>query len=118
VDVPRWLAEQRLEHHARAFAESGIAGDILRDLTDADLKELGLNLGDRKRLLKAIVTLDAAPTQDRSEPVEQTSKPALPREAERRQLTVMFIDLVGSTELAARLDPRRCATRCRITRTQ
>ena len=105
MDVSRWLAEQGLEHHAKAFAENGIAGDILRDLTDADLKELGLNLGDRKRLLKAIVTLDAAPTQDRSEPVEQTTTPALPREAERRQLTVMFVDLVGSTALAQRLDP-------------
>ena len=105
LDVSRWLAEQGLEHHAKAFAESGIAGDILRDLTDADLKELGLNLGDRKRLLKAIATLDAAPTQDRSEPVEQTTTPAVPREAERRQLTVMFVDLVGSTALAQRLDP-------------
>jgi class 3 adenylate cyclase len=105
LDVARWLAEQGLGRHAKAFAESGIAGDILRDLTDADLKELGLNLGDRKRLLKAIATLDAVPTQDRSEPVEQTTTPALPREAERRQLTVMFVDLVGSTALAQRLDP-------------
>ena len=59
VDVSRWLAEQGLGHHAEAFAENGIAGDILRELTDADLKELGLNLGDRKRLLKAIAALDA-----------------------------------------------------------
>ena len=59
VDVSRWLAEQGLGHHAEAFAENGIAGDILRELTDADLKELGLNLGDRKRLLKAIAALAA-----------------------------------------------------------
>jgi hypothetical protein len=65
LDVARWLAEQGLGHHAEAFAENGIAGDILRDLTDADLKELGLNLGDRKRLLKAIAALDSGPTQDR-----------------------------------------------------
>ena len=52
LDVARWLAEQGLGHHAEAFAENGIAGDVLRDLTDADLRELGLNLGDRKRLLK------------------------------------------------------------------
>jgi class 3 adenylate cyclase/predicted ATPase len=105
VDVSRWLAEQGLGYHAKAFAENGIGGDILRELTDADLKELGLNLGDRKRLLRAIATLDAGPTQDRAEPAEQTTTPAVPREAERRQLTVMFIDLVGSTELSARLDP-------------
>jgi class 3 adenylate cyclase len=103
VDVSRWLAEQGLGHHAEAFAQNGIAGDILCELTDADLKELGLNLGDRKRLLRAIAALDAGLTEDRAEAVEQT--PAVPREAERRQLTVMFVDLVGSTELSADLDP-------------
>jgi hypothetical protein len=45
LDVARWLAEQELGHYAEAFAENGIAGDVLRDLTDADLKELGINLG-------------------------------------------------------------------------
>jgi uncharacterized protein YfeS len=64
VDVARWLAEQGLSHYAEAFAQNGIAGDILCELTDADLKQLGLNLGDRKRLLKAIATVDARPTQD------------------------------------------------------
>ena len=82
----------------RRSQQNGIAGDILRELTDADLKELGLNLGDRKRLLKAIAALDAGPTQDRVEAVEQ--RPVVPREAERRQLTVMFVDLVGSTALS------------------
>jgi class 3 adenylate cyclase len=96
LDVARWLAEQGLRHYAEAFAENGIDGDILRDLTDADLKELGLNLGDRKRLLKAIAALDAGP-------IEPTR--AVPREPERRQLTVLLCDLVGSTELTARLDP-------------
>jgi class 3 adenylate cyclase len=105
LDVARWLADQGLGHHAEAFAENGIAGDVLRDLTDADLKELGLNLGDRKRLLKAIAALDAKGTQERAEPAGQTATPTAPRDAERRQLTIMFIDLVGSTELSARLDP-------------
>jgi hypothetical protein len=45
LDVARWLAEQGLGHHAETFAQNGIAADILRELTDADLKELGLNLG-------------------------------------------------------------------------
>ena len=62
LDVSRWLAEQGLGHHAEVFAKNGIAGDVLGDLTDADLKELGLSLGDRKRLLKAIAAPDAAPT--------------------------------------------------------
>jgi class 3 adenylate cyclase len=105
VDVSRWLAEQGLGHYAEAFAKNGIAGDILRDLTDTDLKELGLNLGDRKRLLKAIAALDAGPTQDRVMPAESIATAAVPREAERRQLTVMFVDLVGSTALSRRLDP-------------
>jgi hypothetical protein len=105
VDVSRWLAEQGLGHHAKAFAENGIASDVLPDLTDADLKELGLNLGDRKRLLKAIAALAADSTDPRAETAEPIATPVVAREAERRQLTVLFCDLVGSTELAARLDP-------------
>jgi class 3 adenylate cyclase len=105
LDVARWLAELGLGHHAEAFAENGVAGDVLRDLTDADLKELGLNLGDRKRLLKAIAALAAGSTDARAEIPEPAAGLALPREAERRQLTVMFVDLVGSTALAGRLDP-------------
>jgi class 3 adenylate cyclase len=104
VDVSRWLAEQGLGHYADTFAENGIAGDILHELTDDELKELGLNLGGRKRLLKAIAALNVAPTADPPQRAEAAA-PGVPREAERRQLTVMFVDLVGSTELAARLDP-------------
>jgi class 3 adenylate cyclase len=105
VDVSRWLAQQGLGHYAEAFAQNGIAGDILCELTDADLKLLGLNLGDRKRLLKAIATLDPEAAQHRAESAKQITAPAVPREPERRQLTVMFVDLVGSTALSARLDP-------------
>jgi class 3 adenylate cyclase len=105
VDVSRWLAKYGLDHYADAFAKNGIAGDILRELTDADLRELGLNLGDRKRLLKAIAALAAGSTDPRAGTGEPTATPVVPREAERRQLTVMFVDLVGSTELSARLDP-------------
>jgi SAM domain (Sterile alpha motif) len=71
LDVARWLAEQGLGHHAEVFAENGIAGDVLRDLTDADLKELGLKLGDRKRLLKAIAALPAGSTDARAETLIQ-----------------------------------------------
>jgi class 3 adenylate cyclase len=105
VDVSRWLAEHGLGHCADAFAKNGIASDILRDLTDADLKELGLKLGDRKRLLKASAALEAEPTQDRIMPDGSIATAAVPLEAERRQLTVMFVDMVGSTALSTRLDP-------------
>ena len=85
LDVARWLAERGLGHHAEAFAENGIAGDVLCDLTDPDLRELGLNLGDRKRLLKAIAALSAGSAAARADTVEPTPRPAVPREAERRQ---------------------------------
>jgi class 3 adenylate cyclase len=104
LDVSRWLVEQGLGHHAEAFTRNGVAGDVLCDLTDGDLKELGLNLGDRKRLFKALAALNATHTAERSEGAEATT-PVVPRDAERRQLTVLFCDLVGSTELATRLDP-------------
>ena len=68
LEVARWLAEQGLGHHAEVFGENGIAGDAPEhDLTDADLRELGLNLGDRKRLLKAIAALAAGSTDARAE---------------------------------------------------
>jgi class 3 adenylate cyclase len=104
-DVARWLADQGLGRHAETFASNGIAGDVLLDLTDADLRELGLNLGDRKRLLKAIAALAARSAAARTETAAPAARPAVPREAERRQLTVLFVDLVASTELAAALDP-------------
>ena len=105
LNVARWLAEQGLGHHAEAFAANGIGGDILRELTDVDLRELGLNLGDRKRLLKAIAALDAGSTDAPAETGEPCATPAISHEAERRRLTVMFVDLVGSTALSATLDP-------------
>jgi class 3 adenylate cyclase len=105
LDAARWLAEQGLGHYAEAFAENGIAGDVLCDLTDPDLRELGLKLGDRKRLLKAIAALAAGSADARTDTTEPDEGPAVPREPERRQLTVLFVDLVASTELAARLDP-------------
>jgi class 3 adenylate cyclase len=109
LDVARWLAEKGLGHHAEAFAENGIAGDVLCDLNDADLRELGLNLGDRKRLVKAIAALSAGSANARTETAEPTGSLAVAHEAERRQLTVLFVDLVGSTELAGRLDPEDVA---------
>lgn len=88
-DVARWLETLGLAEYAGRFAANRIDFSVLRDLTDQDLKDLGVVLGDRRKLLRAIGELDTAPSSP----------------AERRQLTVMFCDLVGSTALSARLDP-------------
>jgi SAM domain (Sterile alpha motif) len=80
--------------YAGAFRDGDIGVDVLPDLSDADLKELGVSLGDRRRLLKAARFLHG------HEPVAMVVTAP-----ERRQLTVMFVDLVGSTALGARLDP-------------
>jgi len=84
-----------------AFAENRIDFSVLRDLTDQDLKDLGVVLGDRRKMLRAISALDAASP---AAPVTSTA-PVLQDAAERRQVTVMFSDLVGSTAMSARMDP-------------
>lgn len=100
--VTRWLQELGFGQYATAFAEEQIDDEVLLELTDADLKELGIPLGPRKKLLKAIDALraEAAATKRPS-----TDDNRLVPDAERRQLTVMFCDLVGSTELSQILDP-------------
>ena len=88
-----------LEQHERAFRENDINGDLLRSLTAEDLRDLGItSVGHRRRLLDAIKALpaDSAPT---------FAGPKIEGGAERRQLTVMFCDLAGSTALSSRLDP-------------
>jgi len=103
-EVQQWLAELGLSQYAQAFFENQIDFEVLPDLTEADLRELGLPMGPRKKLLKAILALETeqpAAARDRSETIF-ASRAA---EAERRQLTVMFCDLVGSTELSTKLDP-------------
>ena len=97
-DVARWLAEQGLEQYAEAFAENAIDGEVLRTLTGEDLKELGVSaLGHRKRLLEAIAALreESAPAYSSLGRQARTAPPGV---AERRQLTVMLVDLVGSTD--------------------
>jgi hypothetical protein len=101
-DIQRWLAEQGFAKYAQAFANNAIGLDVLPELTDADLKDIGITaLGDRKRLLKAIASLSAA----KAPTVVPTATPPSPTDAERRQVTVMFSDLVGSTALSACMDP-------------
>ena len=92
-DIRAWLAELGLAKYAEAFASNDIDLDILPELTDADLERLGVaSLGDRKRLLKAIASIASA---EKSSVVPTTTGPS-PTDAERRQVTVMFSDLVSA----------------------
>ncbi|TIW61020.1 MAG: hypothetical protein E5V49_13080 [Mesorhizobium sp.] len=93
--IAEWLEAIGLAKYQTVFADNEIDWSLLPRLTDADLKELGLPLGPRKKLLEAIANLDATP-------VATAEKP---RQAERRQLTVVFCDLVGSTALSQGMDP-------------
>jgi predicted ATPase/class 3 adenylate cyclase len=97
--VAAWLEKLGLSEYAERFAEHRIDFTVLRDLTDQDLKELGIVLGDRRKLLRAIAEMNQAGRSGTS------AAPAAQDAAERRQLTVMFCDLVGSTALSTELDP-------------
>ena len=97
--IATWLDGLGLAQYATVFAENAIDLDILPDVTEADLEKLGVALGHRKRILRAITALTSGNSA-------QTASAPLPHpEAERRQMTVLFCDLVGSTALAVKLDP-------------
>ena len=106
-NITEWLDEQNLGQYAEAFERNQIDLSILRELSDQDLKELGVNaLGHRKLLLKAIGALRDHDSPETTPVSDAGSAPTdLSREGERRQLTVMFCDLVGSTALSEKLDP-------------
>jgi class 3 adenylate cyclase len=101
LQIADWLKTLGMSEYAERFAESDIDTSVLRDLTDQDLKELGVSLGHRRKMLRAIAELAGAPTSP--QPALTVPKPQ--DAAERRQVTVMFSDLVGSTALSARVDP-------------
>ena len=99
--IAEWLASIGLSEYAQRFAENAIDLSVVRDLTEQDLKDLGVLLGHRRKILRAIAELGGvapAATETATEPVSRD-------DAERRHLTVMICDLVGSTALSARLDP-------------
>jgi class 3 adenylate cyclase/predicted ATPase len=100
--IAEWLAKIGLEQYARAFADNDVDVTVLRHLTDADLEKIGVSLGHRRKLLAAIAEPTAA-APSTAQPVLAESK--LQDIAERRQVTVMFSDLVGSTALSVRMDP-------------
>jgi hypothetical protein len=107
MDVGEWLKGVGLGKNEAAFLDNGIGEAVLPHLTVEDLKEIGVaTVGDRRMLLAAIAALA---TSTPSEPIRPQPSPALPTEApeasaERRPITVMFCDLVGSTSIAAKLD--------------
>src|SRR5262249_50105089 len=101
--IVEWLDKLGLGHYAQRFGENGIDLSDLRHLTDQDLKDIGVLLGHRRRMLAAIAELAGA-VPATHQPTAET-EPKAHDAAERRQLTVMFCDLVGSTVLSRRLDP-------------
>jgi class 3 adenylate cyclase len=101
-DLAHWLEQLGMSEYAQRFAENKIDVSVLRHLTDQDLKDMGVALGHRRRILAAIAEHPGgvkAPT-----PAELADEKD-PSSAERRQVTVLFSDLVGSTALAAQMDP-------------
>jgi len=106
MDTADWLRGPGLGQYAPAFADNDIGPDVLPSLTAEDLRDIGVaSVGHRRRLLEAIAALQAERGMGAVVP-SPSEPPAAPRsEPERRQLTVLFCDLVGSTALSARLDP-------------
>jgi class 3 adenylate cyclase/predicted ATPase len=108
MKIGDWLRDLGFARYAPTFAENAIDADVLSDLTEADLEKLGIPLGDRKRLLKAIRALHRDSPGElitgggEAQSVRDQSRLTA---AERRHLTVMVCDLVGSTAISARLDP-------------
>ncbi len=118
IEIADWLRELGLEQYSATFHDNDIDDTVLRRLTAEDLRELGVaSVGHRRRLLDAIAALDAEMRLDTSSAIMPIGGGPLPNpplragegrvgaEAERRQLTVMFCDLVGSTALSTRFDP-------------
>ena len=104
--IADWLQRLGLGQYAQRFAENDINFAILPDLTDQDFKELGVaSLGHRRQLLRAIIELKGGATGTPTLSTEDIAPIATHDTAERRQVTVMFSDLVGSTALSARMDP-------------
>jgi predicted ATPase/class 3 adenylate cyclase len=113
-DIRQWLADLGLERYGDAFEREELTPANLPELSDDELKDLGLPLGPRKTILKAVKALQSSATIPASHPpdsgtpkelIEEVLAPQNTLEGERRQLTVLFCDIVGSTELANRIDP-------------
>ena len=102
-DIGEWLDKLGLGRYAEQFADNEIDLDALPHITEEDLKEIGVALGPRRTLLAAIAALGASVESGTAD--QGPDERSIGAAAERRQLTVMFVDLVGSTSLSAGLDP-------------
>jgi class 3 adenylate cyclase len=103
MDVGGWLRGLGLGHYEEQFRDNKIDADLLPRLTVDDLKDIGVSVvGDRRRLLDAIALIAGAGPP--ASPTKSAPSKGLQASAERRPITVMFCDLVGSTSLAAKLD--------------
>ena len=106
--IADWLKKLGMSEYAECFAENRIDISVLPDLTDQDLEKLGVLLGDRRKMLRAIANLDTASAATSPAPALAPASPPTPAIAapatqavgERRHLTVMFCDLVGSTSIS------------------
>jgi len=106
MDVASWLRSLGLEQYEATFRDNAIDDSVLPDLTDQDLEKLGVLLGHRRKLLRSIANIKATAQTALNAPGATVPVDVPPRDnAERRQVTVMFSDLVGSTTLSARMDP-------------
>ncbi|HWV46119.1 MAG TPA: adenylate/guanylate cyclase domain-containing protein, partial [Nitrospira sp.] len=106
-----WLESLGLDRYRELFEQNAITWDVLPELSDGDLASMGVLLGHRKQLLRAMAQLSQRSEGDHASSLPLTTANGITPssssrdQAERRQLTVMFCDLVGSTALAQRLDP-------------
>ena len=104
-DIRAWLKDIGLARFAEAFEENEIDFEALPYLTDNMLLQIGMPIGPRAKLLAEISKLTAAAADAQSAKSTEAAPLSQPRQSERRQITIMFCDLVGSTTLAERLDP-------------
>ncbi len=117
-EISRWLTQLSLKKYAAAFDKAEIDLETLPFLTDDDLSELGLPLGPRRKVLSAVQQTDITIAKQSektiapapSTPPQEVVPPTSSSDAERRHLTVMFVDLVGSTEMTAKIDPEDMRT--------
>ena len=105
--IAEWLEGNGLAHLTEVLQSNGVELDVLPEITAADLAEIGIGLGDRKRLLKAVATslVAAAPMPLIVAPETAKASDLQVTTSERRQITVLFCDLVGSSQLLGKLDP-------------
>jgi class 3 adenylate cyclase/predicted ATPase len=103
--IADWLKKLGMSEYAQRFDDNDIDASVLPELTDQDLKDLGVSLGHRRKMLRAIRDLSNARGAVTAPAAPLATEPPRQADAERRQLTVMFTDLVGSTALSTKLDP-------------